>query len=1298
MVARRLTLAVLVSVCVLACALMVAAGSAAAATQFEFGSFGSEAGQFNRPHGVAVDAAGDVYVADPENNRVEKFDKSGSFLLAWGAGVVDGANELETCTTSCRRGLQSSIAGGFEFPTGTAVDAAGDVYVVDKGHQRVEKFDSEGKFILMFGGHVNETTGEDVCTAASKDVCTIGVTGTANGEFSFWQTLGSFIATGPGGKVYVGDTGRVQVFEPSGAWKENISLAGVASEEVQPTALAVDSAGDVFLSAAGVEGAAVEGVREFEANGTEKSTQFDVGSTSVSALTVDASGDLYVADSNGGFHVLKYDPAGNELAGFGSKTVSGPSDGIAFSATTGELYASESEEEEKASVWVLTPPPPGPLIDSQSAEPFPKGKATLKAQINPEGNETTYHFEYVDQAQFQASGYASATSTPPVSIGSSFEDQPAIAELAGRIPGETYHWRVVATDSVKRTTTGADQSFEETPAALIEGPWTENVASTSVTLAARINPLGANTSYRLEYGTTTSYEHVLTGNVGEGTESALISRHVQELEPGTIYHYRLVTSSVVGTVQGVDHTFTTQPATALQASLPDGRAWELVTPGATKGAVLGLPETPAITAASDGGAITYPVVGAPLGEEVESNQPLLGGNLVFSQRGQDAWRSRELALRLFPLVQLGSLPSDGTHYSLFSSDLASSVVDPPAETPASSLAPEGLEGTPYLRNTAGGSYEPLLTATNTPAGTELMVTFHGGRLSGVHPAAGTPDLGHVVLASHLKLTEEAVQFGTAEASGAGNLYEWGAGRLQLVNRLPGTNKPTQDPVSVELAGESSGQGQVQRAVSSDGRWVAWTRGDPYGAGDLENYKGLYLRDMVEGKTVQLGGHGALYQTMSSDGARVFFVEGGELYEYDTTTATLTGLTAVHGAGEATAGLQQWVSDVSEDGTYVYFVATGKLVEGAVSGADNLYLLHEAAGKWTTGYVATLSSEDAPSWHGTTGTGEPYLVTVTSRVSPDGRYLTFMSERSLTGYDNIDANSPPGEPRHDVEVYIYDATAGHLACASCVPSGARPVGVPSGRNGQLVEGEGANWSHGAHPHWLGGALPGWLLNNGMDTVSQPRYLSNSGRLFFDSPDALVPQDTNGLEDVYEYEPPGIGGCTSASPSFSARSGGCVALISSGVSKAESGFMDASETGDSVFFLSSDRLSPSDLDSGYDVWDARVCTAAAPCLTPPVSPPPCSSGDSCKPAPTPQPELFGPAPSATFSGPGNAAPAPAVTSKPPTRLQKLSKALASCRTRYRRSKKRRAACERTAHKHYGYAAKRANRAKTIKRGGK
>jgi hypothetical protein len=102
---------------------------------------------------------------------------------------------------------------------------------------------------------------------------------------------------------------------------------------------------------------------------------------------------------------------------------------------------------------------------------------------------------------------------------------------------------------------------------------------------------------------------------------------------------------------------------------------------------------------------------------------------------------------------------------------------------------------------------------------------------------------------------------------------------------------------------------------------------------------------------------------------------------------------------------------------------------------------------------------------------------------------------------------------------------------------------------------------------------------------------------------------------------------------------VGLISSGTSSEESAFLDASETGGDVFFLTTAQLAPQDVDDAYDIYDAHECTSVSPCLqAPAVRPPECTTADSCRAAPTPQPAIFGAPASATFSGAGNVTPAP------------------------------------------------------------
>ena len=101
------------------------------------------------------------------------------------------------------------------------------------------------------------------------------------------------------------------------------------------------------------------------------------------------------------------------------------------------------------------------------------------------------------------------------------------------------------------------------------------------------------------------------------------------------------------------------------------------------------------------------------------------------------------------------------------------------------------------------------------------------------------------------------------------------------------------------------------------------------------------------------------------------------------------------------------------------------------------------------------------------------------------------------------------------------------------------------------------------HWLAGNIPGWTAQNLASALFQSRYLSDNGRLFFNSPDDLVPQASNHKEDVYEYEPAGVGSCESPT-------GGCVSLISSGSSGKESAFLEATPSGNDVFFLTAAQL--------------------------------------------------------------------------------------------------------------------------------
>jgi hypothetical protein len=881
---------------------------------------------------------------------------------------------------------------------------------------------------------------------------------------------------------------------------------------------------------------------------------------------------------------------------------------------------------------------------------------------------------------------------------------------------------------VECVTEGLDQSFETLPPVSIESESASEVSADSAKLLTELNAHGLASTYHFEYLTQAEFEAdadsfegpdrpeavpAPDGEAGEGTEAVGFSIAIQHLEPHTTYHYRVAARNTLNEpgkyVYGADRTFTTQGAEP--ATLPDGRAWEMVTPPKKHGGSLEPigEEGGTIQAAADGSGLAY-VATAPVDEDPQGNRSVVRSELLATRGAAGVWSTEDITTPHQGVagVFLGHL----SEYKLFSADLSRAAVEPFGATPLaptpSEPAEPNAERTPYLRE-PGGSFTPLVYAGNVPPGTR----FGGEEVhpeefqNGVEFVTGTPDLSHVLVQSPSSLVAGF------ENEGRQSIYEWSEG------------KPVLEPISVLPSGVAAGAAkvgngnlQVRNAISSDGSRVFFSSGSE-----------LFMRDMVlgaAGKTLRIdapqagvkeGSASAVFQFASADGSKVFFTDQArlttnatakqnqpDLYECqievtgEELSCALKDLSVDSHANEAAnvnAG-EGAVLGGGKDGGHVYFVTSGALGEGeeARSGncpnagegkCANLYEYDTQSEAPQPRLVAVLSGEDRPDWGGSVnGSNGNNLSEMTARVSPDGRYLAFMSKRSLTGYDNRDAKS--GVP--DQEVYEFDSQTGRLACASCDPSGQPPVG-------EFDEGVFPGLLVDAPRLWAGqtlaGSIPGWTSVDVQHALYQSRYLSDSGRLFFNSPVGLVPGDSNGTQDVYEYEPDAVGSCASAPA--------CIGLISSGSSSEESAFLDASEgdregehgeagseAGDDVFFLTAAQLSKEDTDTALDIYDAHVCSAAAPCASPaPGAPSPCATSDACRAAPTPQPGIFGAPASQTFSGPGNPAPPRSavvksvVKPKTLTRAQKLAKALKVCAKDKQKSK--RAKCQKQAKQKYG-----------------
>jgi DNA-binding beta-propeller fold protein YncE len=363
----------------LACTLAMAAGFDAGPARAEsrFGEFGSEAGQFNEPNGIAIDQdSGDVYVLDTNNNRVEEFGPDGAFLLAWGWGVVAGNTGLGTCTAAsgCSPGTGGAGAGQLSFSEGIAVDndprspSYNDVYVIDIFNHRVQEFSPTGRFLLTFGGNVNKTAfkhkdvaDEDVCPVAPGDECGEADAGRGNGEFEF-HVEGNFITVGPNGTVYVGDRNRIEAFGADGVYQSTLTLTPKiqdAGEQGGTVAIAVDEDGDLYVVRNGISGVqeyTPQGVllRTFNAQARPENSE-----SPTPALTVDPEGDLFLDYNVEEQHrVLEFDAAGVEVASFDEGMPDGLH-GLAYGDLTSELYIVSAGI---PAVRVLTPPQPESLL------------------------------------------------------------------------------------------------------------------------------------------------------------------------------------------------------------------------------------------------------------------------------------------------------------------------------------------------------------------------------------------------------------------------------------------------------------------------------------------------------------------------------------------------------------------------------------------------------------------------------------------------------------------------------------------------------------------------------------------------------------------------------------------------------------------------------------------------------------------------------------------------------------------------------------------------------------------------
>ena len=1382
-----------------------------------FGAQGHGSGQLEEPEGVAVnEASGTVYVADRGNNRVQEFGLKG-----------EPGKSIEV-----------------PYPTSIAVDnsteasdpSKGDIYVVgitpaelkELQQEKTEpevflvyKFNSKGSLIQK----IKKAKGKEVVEKEKE---------TFEGEFELIRG----VAVDTHGSLFISD--EEEIFEFSNASKSK-AIRHVESEGGEAReGLAVDSEDNLYSGVESPEGAStleeelteeneledkasgllVEGLFEFGvvskisgATGAvevpeldpEFSTAVAIDTATEAVNGVNEAGDVFITNVSGSAakpvsSIAAFGPHHELLQRFAPPGGGGGYfDGIAVDSKTGAVYVADRtgdkidvfgrEEAAPPTVTGLT----ACTLGGGPGCPGVAGVAKLSAEVDPNGEDTEYHFEYGPAAC--STEPSPCTSTPEKAAGKGFEDEQVGEQLEGLAAG-TYHYRIVAKNALGKASEEHTFTILSATAGLADNRQWELVSPPQKE-GNEPEPMSSAGSMLRASENGQAITYAADGPMGEGVEGARNPEYAQlvstrgssewstrdvttpndrgtGIAPGKVPEYADFSPDLAlalvepypGYARAENVEFAAPPlappvsehevklATAGQEYLENTmylRANPPLQPQASEAANFQQalengheraketgsagPGTGYVSLINEANAPAVPFGG---GSEAAKNKGVEFTQVATPDLSHGVFKSRLAAPGAYEW-------GPGGHNQLVSELPEAPAVSCGLSTTLKVIVEKATAGTVQYKFTVDDDlkYETPAINYNATAAEVAKAFEEASATNGLGEKVTLPAGAFVASGGPLNTSEVVL---TLQNSAVGPF-----GALEAVQTaLVGTEKKAKlkDTGCLAVGAEEVAVGgfeeNTQRnAISKDGTRIILTAGSP---------SHLYVRDTTTGETLQLdhaqgitegGGANAMFAAANSDDSKVFFTDtqrltpeskatelapdlyvaelsGGEAAA-EPLVLKLTDLTPAGNAGESADvpadGRRNGgggVLGASEDGSYVYFTASGALAPGATratcynleEGTCNLYVRHYSEGAWQpTQLIAVLSGEDSADWGidpGGSGFELADLSYMSSRVSPNGAYLAFMSERSLTGYDNEDRTSH--EP--DEEVYLYSAASGNLVCASCNPTGERPAGVfdEVPRVGVVQEGgEGVGlvvdrpgvWNE----HWLGASLPGWTPLNLKKSTYQSRYLSNDGRLFFNSPDTLVPavehevkvEHKTSKEKVYEYEPNGLGSCTSGA--------GCISLISKAPATHESAFLDASANGNDVFFLTSEKLTPLDIDESFDVYDAHVCEAASPCLPEPAgAEPPCESVEECHGGSPPGSAYQ--APASTRASSGNPAPKAQTLgekgSEPPTPkltlTQQLEKALKACKANKNAGK--RATCEKQARAKYGPLIRAQNLAKALK----
>lgn len=1206
----------------------------------------------SHPADVAVDLSNhDVYVADTGAHRIEKFDSSGHLLLMFGEEVnrtqvlaKAPAAQRSVCDPSvdeCQEGTPSFTPGGFAEPTFIAVDnssgpSAGDVYVGDTGgNGLVSKFEPSGHLIPHWGegGQLVRTNGINgiAVNPAGDFIVMSGIfeykisrysqSGELFSEFAVPYRNGTEahgLAVGANEHFYKG--GNEELPEVT-EFNEGVIAASITHGPI--TGLAADPwNNDLYTDE---QGSFISHFRLGCGESCSPLESFGGGKLSgARLLALDLPSDnVYVANSAGN-DIVVFDGVGpyvttGQASSVGRTTATltghlaeggrGAIIGCHFEYGTSETYESGpvpcvpstpygSEATVTAELTGLQPEStyhyrlvasnaagagegadgtltPHFVLEAQTgpATNLTNTSANLTGSYTGDGHDTKYHFEY-------GSTVAYGETTPEQDGGAEVGPQAALAPITGLQPGATYHYRVVATNSFG-TTYGQDRVLATFDRPAIETVSTSGVTATGAELHAAINPQGSDTKYHFEYGTTTGYGLSAPSpaeDIGSAAGNQRVSVTLTDLQAGSTYHFRVVAENGYGKTVSEDQDFGFYPAQCPNSTLrqetdsnylPDCRAYELVSP------------------ADAGGTSLYPL-GPNSAEATNPSRLAFGGWL-------DAIPGAGDPVNVFGDLYVSTRTDQGwvTKYVGIPGDQTNDTNGPPGEVSNGRFltSPEGVRTNLSMSKFLDWNINNFgFASVNPPPDFAPHVWAADGTSLGEWPTAPgqpagpylnqSPDLSHYYFISGGAVTQRYGEYEELFTYEGGTAYD---NNVEGGIVMPIAFDSAGGPIGVKAVPQTSTDGSrvlMSTATCEDPAASSCSPGELFmRVGDAVTY------DIASGHAVQ-------YVGMTADGSEVYFTSperltpsdtdtSSDLYMWSEETKSLTLISAGSGgsSGNSDACSVSWVEkcgvmpivnnnfssnfskgDVLGNGLSdnavasasgdIYFLSPERLSgTRGVANEANLYLYRQG----TLQYVTTLEpgSFCESEWPYPCSAGPIIRI----QVSPDGEHMAFLTASRVTAYDNA----------HHTEMYTYSPNTEEVLCVSCRPNGAPPTSDV------------------------------WASSNG-------RFMTNDGRTFFSTGDSLVPRDTDGLRDVYEYvegRPQLISSGTSSKDSEKVLAGINYGLYISGL-------IGVSANGADAYFSTYDSLVPQDRNGGFQkFYDARTdggFTFSVPAA-------PCEAADEC-----------------------------------------------------------------------------------------